>query len=63
VCRSWRSPSLVGATLAEPAAACAQPLFVEFVNTLHWYEREPIEVIGTDAELAAWLVERGLPAP
>ncbi len=49
-------------TLAEPAAAGAEPLFVEFVNTLHWYEGAPIELIGTDAELARWLVERGLPA-
>jgi predicted RNA-binding Zn ribbon-like protein len=35
---------------------------VEFVNTLHWYEGVPIELIGTEAEFAAWLLERGLPA-
>jgi predicted RNA-binding Zn ribbon-like protein len=47
-------------TLAEPAAAGEQPLFVEFVNTLHWYEGAPVELIGTEAALAAWLVEHGL---
>jgi predicted RNA-binding Zn ribbon-like protein len=45
-----------------PVAASGQPLFVDFVNTLHWYEGAPIELIGTDAEFAAWLAERGLPA-
>lgn len=39
-----------------------QPLFVEFVNTLHWYEGTPIELIGTEGEFAAWLIEHGLPA-
>src|ERR1700704_561786 len=48
-------------TLAEDAGA-AQPLFVDFVNTLHWYEGAPIELIGTQADLAAWLAEHGLPA-
>ena len=47
--------------LAEPAEL-GQPLFVDFVNTLHWYEGVPIELIGTDPDLAAWLAERGLPA-
>src|SRR5690242_11380331 len=49
-------------TLDEPARFDGQPLFVEFVNTLHWYEGAPIELIGTDSELAEWLVEHGLPA-
>jgi predicted RNA-binding Zn ribbon-like protein len=49
-------------TLDEPAAAAGQPLFVDFVNTLHWYEGAPIELLGTDAQLAAWLAEHGLPA-
>ena len=48
-------------TLDEPAAAAEQPLFLDFVNTLHWYEGAPIELIGTDADLATWLDERGLP--
>jgi predicted RNA-binding Zn ribbon-like protein len=39
-----------------------QPLFVEFVNTLHWYEGAPIELIGSEAEFAAWLTEYQLPA-
>ena len=43
-------------------AAGGQPLFVDFVNTLHWYEGAPVELIGTDAEFAAWLAEHGLPA-
>jgi predicted RNA-binding Zn ribbon-like protein len=49
-------------TLAEAPRSDGQPLFVEFVNTLHWYEGAPIELIGTEAELAAWLVDHGLPA-
>jgi predicted RNA-binding Zn ribbon-like protein len=49
-------------TLDEPAAAAGQPLFVDFVNTLHWSEGAPIELIGTDAQLAAWLAEHGLGA-
>jgi predicted RNA-binding Zn ribbon-like protein len=38
-----------------------QPLFVELVNTLHWDDGEPIELIGDRAGLAAWLEEHGLP--
>jgi hypothetical protein len=34
-------------TLAD-AAGPAQPLFVEFVNTLHWYEGGPVELLGDD---------------
>jgi predicted RNA-binding Zn ribbon-like protein len=49
-------------TLDEPAVSGEQPLFVEFVNTLHWYERAPIELIGSDAALASWLAEHRLPA-
>lgn len=41
----------------------AQPLFVEFVNTLHWYEGAPIELIGTPADLAMWLAQHALPVP
>src|SRR5215475_672857 len=48
-------------TLDEVPNAEGQPLFVEFVNTLHWYEGAPIELIGTETELAAWLGEHGLP--
>jgi len=47
-------------TLGEPSGAAAQPLFVEFVNTLHWYEGAPIELIGTEAELTTWLAEHAL---
>jgi predicted RNA-binding Zn ribbon-like protein len=47
-------------TLVEPDAADGQPLFVNFVNTLHWDAGEPIELIGTDREFAAWLAEHGL---
>jgi predicted RNA-binding Zn ribbon-like protein len=47
-------------TLWEDAGA-AQPLFVDFVNTLHWYEGVPIELIGTEADLAAWLAQHALP--
>jgi predicted RNA-binding Zn ribbon-like protein len=39
-----------------------QPLFVDFVNTLHWYEGVPIELIGTLADLATWLAQHALPA-
>jgi predicted RNA-binding Zn ribbon-like protein len=49
-------------TLAETPNAEGQPLFVEFVNTLHWYQGAPIELIGSESEFAAWLLERGLPA-
>jgi predicted RNA-binding Zn ribbon-like protein len=49
-------------TLGERGAAGEQPLFVDFVNTLHWYEGAPIELIGSEAELAEWLAERGLAA-
>jgi hypothetical protein len=40
----------------------AQPLFVEFVNTLHWYEGAPVELIGSESDFAVWLLEHGLPA-
>jgi predicted RNA-binding Zn ribbon-like protein len=43
-------------------AGAGQPLFVDFVNSLHWYEGAPIELIGTPADLAGWLAEHGLPA-
>jgi predicted RNA-binding Zn ribbon-like protein len=49
-------------TLDEPPGPDAQPLFVEFVNTLHWYEGAAIELIGTEGEFAAWSIEHGLPA-
>jgi predicted RNA-binding Zn ribbon-like protein len=49
-------------TLDNVPDADAQPLFIEFVNTLHWYEGIPIELIGNDADFGAWLVEHGLPA-
>jgi predicted RNA-binding Zn ribbon-like protein len=49
-------------TLDGPVGAGGQPLFVDFVNTLHWYEGTPIELLGTDAEFAAWLAEHDLPA-
>jgi predicted RNA-binding Zn ribbon-like protein len=48
-------------TLDEAPGPDGQPLFVEFVNTLHWYEGAPIELIGTDAEFADWLLEQHLP--
>lgn len=47
----------------EKPAGAEQPLFVDFVNTLHWYEGMPIELIGNLADLGAWLREYGLPAP
>ena len=49
-------------TLDEAPTTEGQPLFVEFVNTLHWYEGAPIELIGTESDFAAWLLEHGLPA-
>jgi hypothetical protein len=49
-------------TLDEVTGPDGQPLFVEFVNTLHWYEGAPIELLGTESELADWLVARRLPA-
>jgi predicted RNA-binding Zn ribbon-like protein len=49
-------------TVDEAPNAEGQPLFVEFVNTLHWYEGAPVELIGTESELAAWLVEHALSA-
>jgi predicted RNA-binding Zn ribbon-like protein len=49
-------------TLDDAASPDGQPLFVEFVNSLHWYEGVPIELIGSETEFAAWLVEHGLPA-
>jgi len=48
-------------TLTE-AAGAAQPLFVDFVNTLHWYEGAPVELLGDEAALAGWLAEHALPA-
>src|SRR5262245_36691603 len=38
-----------------------QPLFVELVNTLHWDEGDPIELIGDRAGLAEWMEEHALP--
>jgi predicted RNA-binding Zn ribbon-like protein len=49
-------------TLTESPSPDGQPLFVEFVNTLHWYEGTPIELIGSESDFAAWLLEHGLPA-
>jgi predicted RNA-binding Zn ribbon-like protein len=46
--------------LAE-AAGAAQPLFVDFVNTLHWHEGAPVELLGDAAALAAWLAAHALP--
>ena len=46
--------------LADPPGA-EQPLFVDFVNTLHWDEGEPIELIGDRTGLAEWLAEHALP--
>jgi predicted RNA-binding Zn ribbon-like protein len=40
----------------------AQPLFVDFVNTLHWYEGEAVELLGDAAALSGWLAEHALPA-
>jgi predicted RNA-binding Zn ribbon-like protein len=48
-------------TLDARLGAGAQPLFVDFVNTLHWYEGVPIELIGSDTDLVTWLAERALP--
>src|SRR5919199_1223755 len=48
-------------TLDGLPGADGQPLFVDFVNTLHWYEGVPIELIGDDADFTVWLAERGLP--
>jgi predicted RNA-binding Zn ribbon-like protein len=48
--------------LLDVRAADGQPLFIELVNTLHWHEGAPIELIGTDADFSAWLIEHGLPA-
>src|SRR4051812_39303998 len=47
-------------TLSEQPGA-EQPLFIEFVNTLHWDEGAPIELIGDRAGLAEWLAEHSLP--
>jgi predicted RNA-binding Zn ribbon-like protein len=49
-------------TLAE-ADGPAQPLFVEFVNTLHWYLGAPVEALGDEGALAGWLADHDLPAP
>jgi predicted RNA-binding Zn ribbon-like protein len=49
-------------TLADAASPDGQPLFLEFVNTLHWYEGAPVELIGTEADFADWSIEHGLPA-
>jgi predicted RNA-binding Zn ribbon-like protein len=47
-------------TLRERAGV-DQPLFIEFVNTLHWDDGAPIELIGDQAGLAEWLAEHSLP--
>jgi predicted RNA-binding Zn ribbon-like protein len=47
-------------TLSE-SPGVAQPLFVDFVNTLHWDEGAPIELIGDQAGLAEWLADHSLP--
>ena len=44
------------------SAPDAQPLFVDFVNTLHWYEGVPIELIGDLPGANAWLAENGMPS-
>src|ERR1043166_6740114 len=49
-------------TLDSLPGADGQPLFVDFVNTLRWFEGVPIELIGTAADFSAWVAERGLPA-
>jgi len=50
-------------TLGEPWPAHDQPFFLDFVNTLHWDDGAPVELIGTDADLATWLAELGLSFP
>jgi predicted RNA-binding Zn ribbon-like protein len=47
-------------TVCERAGA-AQPLFVEFVNTLHWFDGAPIELLGDESALSTWLAEHALP--
>jgi len=47
-------------TLGESANG-AQPLFVEFVNTLHWFDGAPVELLGDEPALSAWLAEHDLP--
>jgi len=49
-------------TLDAAPNADGQPLFIDFVNTLHWYEGAPVELIGTESDFAAWLLEHQLPA-
>src|SRR3954467_15654714 len=49
-------------TLDEVPRPDGQPLFVEFVNTLHWYQDAPVELIGTESDFATWLDEHGLAA-
>src|SRR6266540_204355 len=51
----------VVSTAARPPAD-RQPLFVEFVNTLHWYDGAPIELFGDAPALATWLTEQRLPS-
>ena len=50
-------------TVDEVPNAEGQPLFVDFVNTLHWYEGAPIELIGTESDFAAWVQQHGLALP
>ena len=49
-------------TLADTPSPDGQPLFVAFVNTLHWYEGAPVELIGSESDFAVWLAEQRLPA-
>lgn len=49
-------------TLQESGDGAGQPLFIEFVNTLHWDDDVPIELIGNLADLNTWLAEHDLPS-
>jgi len=40
----------------------AEPLFLEFVNSLHWDDGIPMEELEDAAALAAWCAARELPA-
>jgi predicted RNA-binding Zn ribbon-like protein len=49
-------------TVDELPGPDGQPLFVDFVNTLIWYEGATVVLIGSELEFAAWLSEHGAPA-
>jgi predicted RNA-binding Zn ribbon-like protein len=46
---------------SDPSPAADEPLFLAFVNTLHWDDGTPLEELTDDRALAEWSGSMGMP--